>query len=149
VRVDSPAGRLPTPDLSDDDPRPPTTRVGAALDTALRVIGGILAVAMAVLTAVLELQLAYVRVGGALVGVAALIAAVANFGIAWFAYRVTGSKWAVAPPALVWVAIMLVASGRTTEGDYLLTGWVGLAIIGAGCAALTIAGIRMVVSAPK
>jgi hypothetical protein len=147
VTVSSPTGQLPPPDLSDE--RPPSSRAGASVDTALRVIGGLLAVAMALLSATLELQLSALRVGGALIGVSALIAAVANVGIARFAYRVTGSKWAVAPPALVWVGIMLVASGRTTEGDYLLTGWVGLATIAAGSAALTIAGIRMVLAPPR
>jgi hypothetical protein len=148
VTVSTPAGRLPTPGLS-DDPGEPSSRAGSAFDTALRVVGGVLAVAMAVLTATLELQLSALRVEGVLIGVSALVAAVANLGIARFAHRVTGSKWAILPPALVWVAIMLAASGRTTEGDYLLTGWVGLAIVGAGSAALTVAGIRAVLAPRK
>ncbi|MEV0391522.1 hypothetical protein [Polymorphospora rubra] len=121
---------------------------GAAVDLALRVVGGILAVVAALLTAVLELLFATVRVGGHLIGVSALIALVANVALSWFAYRAVGKRWAVALPAFTWFAIMVVAAGRTDEGDLLLTGdnWVGLATIVAGSMAFAIMGFRLILA---
>ena len=132
---------LPMPELSEAPPASPS-RAALALDRALKVAGGVLAV----LTALLELQLSGLRVGGALIGVSVLIAGLANLGISWFAHRTTGTKWAVALPALAWLGIMLIASGETTEGDFLLTGWVGLATMAAGAAGFTVAGIRMMLA---
>jgi hypothetical protein len=45
---------------------------------------------------------------------------------------------------------VLVAAGRTTEGDYLITSnnWVGWAMIGLGSLSWTIVGIRLVSSPP-
>jgi hypothetical protein len=133
------------PELSEAEPAAPS-RTAVLLDRALKVAGGVLAVLMAVLTAILELQLSGLRVGGALIGVSVLIAGLANLGISWFAHRTTDTRWAVALPALVWIGIMLIASGETTEGDFLLTGWVGLATMAAGAAGFTIAGIRMMLA---
>jgi hypothetical protein len=137
---------LPMPELSEAPPAGPPSGRAALLDRALKVAGGVLAVLMAVLTAILELQLSGLRVAGALVGVSVLVAGLANFGISWFAQRTTDTRWAVAPPALVWLGIMLIASGETTEGDFLLTGWVGLATMAAGAAGFTVAGIRMILA---
>ena len=136
---------LPMPELSAAEPAPPSRR-SVLLDRALKVAGGVLAVLMALLTAILELQLSGLRVGGALIGVSVPIALAANLGISWFAQRATDTKWAVALPALVWLGIMLIASGETTEGDFLLTGWVGLATMAAGAAGFTVAGIRMILA---
>ncbi|MEV0727554.1 hypothetical protein [Polymorphospora sp. NPDC050346] len=129
------------------EPRKPPA-YAAAVDLALRVVGGVLAVVAALLTAVLELLFATVRVGGHLIGVSALIALVGNLALSWFAYRAVGKRWAVALPALTWFAIMVVAAGRTDEGDLLLTGdnWVGLATIVTGSMAFAIMGFRLILS---
>lgn len=142
MSVSSPADHLPTPTVP---PEPPRGR-GRLLTAA----GVILAMLMAVLSAVLELLLISVRVGGVLIGVSAVIALVANLFIGWFAYQSTRHKWAAGPPAILWVALVLIAAGRTTEGDYLIASdnWVGWAMIGLGSLAWTIVGIRLVSSPP-
>jgi len=116
----------------------------------LTAAGAIIAILLAVLTATLELLLVSVRVGGVLIGLSAVLALVANLFIGWFSYRATRRRWAALPPALVWLAIVLLAAGRTTEGDYLIASdnWVGWAMIGLGSLAWTIVGIRLVSSPP-
>jgi hypothetical protein len=65
----------------------------------------------------------------------ALVCAVAgNAALAWFTRAVTGKLLAVLAPFAVWTALMLVAAGRTREGDLVLTSnnWVGLVTMFAG-----------------
>lgn len=116
------------------------------LDTALRVVGGLIALVGAVLSAVLELILSTARVGGQLIGVSVPLAVVANVGLAWFAHRAVGKAWAMAIPAVVWFGLMVVAAGGTAEGDILLAGnnWVGLAMIVAGSMAFAVMGFRLI-----
>lgn len=137
-----------SPDLqSTTDPRRPS-RVPAFIDVALRAVGGLVAVLAALVTATLELLLSTLRVGGQLIGVSAVIAVLANVALARFAHLVVGAKSAVALPAVTWFAVMMVAAGRTAEGDILLAGnnWVGLAIIVAGSIAFGIVGFRLILS---
>jgi hypothetical protein len=133
-----------SPDISEPAPTPPS-RAG---DLLLTVAGLVLAVAMAVLTAILELQLSAIRAGGVFVGVSVPLAVAANYGIAWFAHRATARKWMVAPPALVWVGVMMIAAGRTSEGDVLLAAdnWVGLVTIAAGSLTFGVVGFRLILS---
>ena len=93
----------------------------------MRLAGAIVVVVAGVLTGVLELLLATVRVGGQLVGVSVLLAVGANIVLSWFAYEAVGRRWAVALPAVPWFVLMAVAAVRTNEGDLLLAGdnWVG------------------------
>ncbi|MDG4833232.1 hypothetical protein O7627_28580 [Solwaraspora sp. WMMD1047] len=123
-------------------------RLAGPVDLALRITGGVLAVLAAALTAVLELLLATLRVGGHLIGVSALLAVVANVALSWFARRAVGRGWAVALPAVTWFAFMVVAAGGTTEGDILLAGnnWVGLAMIVAGSMAFAVMAFRIIVA---
>lgn len=115
-------------------------------DLALRVLGGVLVVLAAVVTAVLEVFFTPLRLGGYLIGVSALVAVVANVALADFAYRTVGAKWAVALPAVTWFAVLMVAAGSTAEGDILLAGnnWVGLATIFTGSMAFAIVAYRMI-----
>ena len=103
---------------------PPGWQVVAGV--LLRVFGGLVAVVATVITAMIEIFFAPLRVGTTLVGASVLLAVVANVALVRFTVAVTGSKWAAAGPALIWFALMIVASDRTTEGDLLLastTGW--------------------------
>ncbi|HEX6968272.1 MAG TPA: hypothetical protein VF174_05605 [Micromonosporaceae bacterium] len=123
---------------------------GTADDRSLRLLGAVVAVVAAADTAILELLLSTVRVGGRLVGVSAGLAVVANAVLAHFARRAVGSVWAVALPATVWLAVMMAAATRTTEGDLLLAGdnWVGPVMIFAGSLTFAVVVIRMILSAP-
>ncbi|WP_192772075.1 hypothetical protein [Plantactinospora soyae] len=136
------------PEASPDPPPAARPAVLAALDVALRVVGGLLAVAAAALTAVLELMLATLRVGGVLIGVSALLAVLANVALSWFAPRAVGRRWALALPAVVWFMLMVVAAGGTSEGDVLIAGnnWVGLVMIFAGSMAFAVMGFRMIMA---
>lgn len=129
-------------------PPPPPGRLARLVDRALRVAGGLLAVFGGVLTAVLELVLAGVRVAGQLIGVSVLVAIVANVALSWFAHATVGRRWAVVLPALPWFAMMVVAAGRTDEGDLLLSGdnWVGLAMIVAGAMTFAVMGFRLMLA---
>lgn len=137
--VSSPAEPLP--------PVPPSR----ALELVVRVAGVLIAVLAAVFTAVLEMFLSPLRLGGVLIGVAAPAAAVANVAISWFAVTTVGRRWALAPPWAVWTLIMFVAAGtRTTEGDYLISGddWVALVTILLGSVAFAGYAYRMILKWP-
>ncbi|BCL13835.1 hypothetical protein GA0074694_0344 [Micromonospora inyonensis] len=147
---------LPTASMSvtpePEQAAPPSSpgRAVRVLDLALRVAGGALAVFGGALTAVVELVLAGVRVGGQLIGVSVLVAIVANVVLGWFAHVTVGRRWAVVLPAVPWFAMMVVAAGRTDEGDVLLSGnnWVGLAMIVAGAMTFAVAGFRLMLAPP-
>ncbi|MGI5523753.1 hypothetical protein ACQEUX_22870 [Micromonospora sp. CA-259024] len=132
------------------DAPPPAGPPPRLLDLGVRLAGGIVVVVAGVLTGVLELLLATVRVGGQLIGVSALLAIGANIALSWFAHEVVGRRWAVALPAVPWFALMAVAAIRTNEGDLLLAGdnWVGLAMIVAGAMTFAVMGFRQILSPP-
>lgn len=124
------------------------TRIAAAVDLALRVIGGVIAVVASALTALLELLFATLRVGGHLIGVSVVLAVAANLALGWFAYRAVGRLWAVALPAAVWLVVMGVASVRTSEGDVLLAAnnWVAFPMMIAGSIAFAVVAYRLILS---
>ncbi|WP_091447316.1 hypothetical protein [Micromonospora yangpuensis] len=137
-------------DQDDTAPPPPPGRWARRADLALRVAGGTVAVVAAVLTAILELLLSAVRVGGHLIGVSVLVAIAANIALSWFAHDTVGRRWAVVLPATPWFVIMSVAAVRTAEGDLLLAAenWVGLAMIVAGAMTFAVMGFRQILAPP-
>jgi hypothetical protein len=125
-------------------------RPARLVDLTLRVVGGVVAFLAGALTALVELLLATFRVAGHLVGVSVLIAIGANIVLSWFAHAAVGRRWAVVLPALPWFAAMVVAAGRTDEGDLLLAGdnWVGLAMIVVGAMTFAVMGFRLIIAPP-
>jgi hypothetical protein len=112
-------------------------------------VGGVIAVALAFVSAVWEAFLTplawqwqsgehvhYVRLPVALV-----CAVVGNAALAWFTREVTGKTLAVLAPFAAWTAPMLIAAGRTSEGDLILTSnnWVGLVTMFAGALSFAVA----------
>ncbi|GIG75770.1 hypothetical protein Pfl04_41740 [Planosporangium flavigriseum] len=79
--------------------------------------------------------------------VALVLAVVGNAGLAWLTHRVTGKVLAVLAPFAAWVVPMLVAAGRTSEGDLVLTSdnWVGLATMFAGALSFAVAAYWLVI----
>ncbi|MGC4755327.1 hypothetical protein [Micromonospora trifolii] len=134
--------------MEDQEAPPPAGPPPRLLDLGVRLFGAIVVVLAGVLTGVLELLLATVRVGGQLVGVSVLLAIGANIVLSWFAYETVGRRWAVALPAVPWFALMAVAAIRTNEGDLLLAGdnWVGLAMIVAGAMTFAVMGFRQILA---
>ena len=121
------ASSVETP--AEERPPAPPSR---ALELTVRSAGLVIAVLAAVLTAVLELFLTPLRIGGVPIGVAVPAVVLANLAISWFAVTTVGRRWALAPPWAVWTLIMFFAAGtRTTEGDYLISAddWVALVMI--------------------
>ncbi|GAA0802980.1 hypothetical protein [Spirilliplanes yamanashiensis] len=135
------------PDPSTAAPPAGPSTVARAADRALRVLGGVLGVAMALLSGLLELYLAPLRVAGVLIGVAALVAIPANVFLAWWAQRAVGARFAFALPWGAWTLLMFVAAGvRTDEGDQLLApdNWVGMVLILAGSIAFAAYAYRSI-----
>ena len=124
--------------------------------------GVVVSIVAAFVTGVLEILLTTLRAGdlvtiwrgdsvgsgsGPLLGLAILLAAVANYGIAWFAVSTTGRRWALGPPWALWTLMMLFAAGvRTSEGDYLLAGdnWIALVMILVGSLTFAVYSYRMI-----
>jgi hypothetical protein len=128
-------------------PAPEERTQSRALDFVLRVAGVVISLLATILTAMLELFLTPLRLGGVPVGVSIVLAAVANPAIAWFAVTTTERRWALAPPWALWTVLMLAASGvRTNEGDYLIAGddWVALVTILVGSLAFALYAYRMI-----
>ncbi|KAB1920003.1 hypothetical protein AB0J94_11940 [Micromonospora noduli] len=134
--------------VEEQEAPPPAGPPSRLLDLGVRLVGAIVVILAGVLTGVLELLLATVRVGGQLVGVSVLLAIGANIVLSWFAYEAVGRRWAVALPAVPWFALMVVAAIRTNEGDLLLAGdnWVGLAMIVAGAMTFAVMGFRQILA---
>jgi hypothetical protein len=138
-QVDTPTGELP--------PGPPS----AALARAITIAGVVISVLATVLSALLELFLTPLRLGGVPVGAAIALAVLANLGICWFVMTTVGRRWALAPPWALWTLIMFFAAGtRTTEGDYLIGGddWVALVMILAGSLAFAVYTYKMILRPP-
>ena len=132
--------------LIETPPQQDTTRL-AAVDQAIRAAGVLVSILAAVVTAVAELYLTPLRIGGVPIGAAVLVAAAANWSICWFVLTTTGRRWALAPPWVVWTIFMLVAAGvRTTEGDYLLAGgdWVAMVMILVGSLTFAVFAYRAI-----
>jgi hypothetical protein len=71
----------------------------------------------------------------------ALVAAVLGNGVlAWMAYTVTGRMIAILGPFVAWTVPMVLAAGRTAEGDLVLTSnnWVGIVTMAAGALAFAV-----------
>jgi hypothetical protein len=129
-------------------PLPARTR---RIEPLVRIAGIVVSVLATIVTAVLELLLAPLRVGGTLIGVAAVLAVVANLAISWFAFTTVGRRWAVGPPWAIWTLIMFFAvSVRTTEGDYLVSGdnWVGLVMVLVGSLVFAVYMYRLILRGP-
>ncbi|MEV4636361.1 hypothetical protein AB0J80_03320 [Actinoplanes sp. NPDC049548] len=142
MTLEAPASAPPA-----EEPQPPR----AGLERLVQAGGVVVALVATVLSALLELFMTPLRIGGTPIGVAILLAAVANYAISWFAVSTVGRRWALAPPWAVWTAIMFFAAGgRTTEGDYLVSGkdWVALVMILVGSLSFAVFAYRAILKGP-
>lgn len=119
------------------------------IDYVLRVLGFLVGLVLAAASAVFEVFYTPLYVGSSRFPVSLVAAVVGNVGLVYFTYLVTGRRIAAVGPALVWVAVMVVASSRTSEGDLVLTdnNWVGIGTMLAGSVALAGAGYRLMLTA--
>jgi hypothetical protein len=118
----------------------------------LRTAGMLISIVATVVTAVAELYLTPLRIGGVPIGVAVVFAAVANWALAWFAVTTVERRWALGVPWALWTIIMVFAAGvRTVEGDYLIGGddWVALVMILVGSLSFAVYAYRLILTRPK
>jgi hypothetical protein len=120
-------------------PAPPPT---GTPELALRAAGLIVAVWGAVLLALAGAFLTPLRVGDVLVPVSIPLAVAGNLGLIWFVRFTTGWRGLALVPGLVWVAVLLLASGRTSEGDLIAANWVGPVSLLAGAATVGVTLLR-------
>jgi hypothetical protein len=126
---------------------PPPERRAGWLDTVLRGVGAAAATWGGFVLAAYGGYMTPFRLGATLVPVSVLLAVGGNAVLIWFAYRVTGHRFLGLLPGLVWVVLSFLASGRTTEGDFILieSNWVSTAYLLSGSATVGIAAYRMLV----
>jgi hypothetical protein len=142
---------LEAPSVSTPAEQSPPAPPSRALELLIRGAGLVIVVVATVLTALLEMFLSPLRLGGVPIGVAVPVALVANVALAWFAVTTVGRRWALAVPWALWTLIMFFAAGmRTTEGDYLISGkdWVALVMILLGSLAFAGYTYRMILRRP-
>ncbi|MFF5079838.1 hypothetical protein ACFY36_22530 [Actinoplanes sp. NPDC000266] len=152
---------------TDGDERPtidvtPGREPWAGAESLIRWGGLVVAILASFVSGVFELLLTTLRAGdlvsvwggdaigsggGPLLGLSVVLAAVLNYGIAWFAVTTTRRKWALGPPWALWTLMMLLAAGvRTSEGDYLLGGenWIALVMILVGSLTYAVYSYRLI-----
>lgn len=149
----------------EQEPAAPPEPSGRAVDLALRVAGGVVAVWAGVLVAVLDLlyatwawEVVKGRPGGAaeaLVGTALALGGIAavvalTMLVSGFAHRAVGARWAVALAALPWFVVIVAGGFRTVEGDLALSGdnVLGLGLIVTGAVTFAVLGFRQLVVPP-
>ncbi len=144
---------LPVSTTPPDAPAPADTASapGRFAEIALRVGGVVIAVGLAIATAIWEAVLTtwYVIIGGHVVRlpVAPLLAIVCNLALFWFVRKVTGKAALVIFPALAWLAIMVIAGNVTSDGDLIVTStWVGVSTIILGTVAWAVPSYRSVLA---
>ncbi|MEV4509822.1 hypothetical protein AB0K00_12785 [Dactylosporangium sp. NPDC049525] len=123
---------------------------GGPLDITITIGGLVVAVLLAVALAVFEAFLAPLHVsdlglsdtgkGNLRIPLALILALVTNPLLGWFAFTTSGRRFAALLPAGAWCVVWILAAGRTTEGDLLITNdnWVGLLTLFCGPLAFAI-----------
>jgi hypothetical protein len=140
--------------LTDSEPEvkpAPRRHVPAWIDPVGRVLGFVVALLLAAISAAYEAFLTPLYWGSIRLPVSMVAAVVGNLALVYFTYVVTGRRLATAGPAVVWVAVMVAAASRSSEGDLVLTdnNWVGIGTMLAGSVAFAVAGYRLVLTAAR
>ena len=133
------------------EPDAPATPPEVRESPLVGALGLAVAVVATLVTALAELYLTPLRLGGVPVGVSVVFAGVANWALAWFAVRTAGRRWAAGVPWGLWTVIMLFAAGaKTREGDYLLSGndWIALVMILVGSLTFAAFAYRLIMRRP-
>ncbi|WP_305785133.1 hypothetical protein [Symbioplanes lichenis] len=144
-----PEQAVETPPEAVPAPEPPRPRPG--LNKLLVVAGVVVSLIATACSAVLELFLTPLRVGGVLTGVSVVAAVVVNWALCWFALTTTGRRWSVAPPWALWTLIMFLAVGTgRPEGDRLVAGndWIALVTVLAGSLSFAVYTYRLILKGP-
>lgn len=122
------------------------------LDGTIRVLGFLISLALAGLTAGFEAVYSELYLTSTVRAPYAMVAAlIVNPALVWFAYLVTGRRAAAFGPTLVWVAVMFAAASSTSVGDLVLTGdnWVGIGTLIGGTVAFALGGYRLILTSVR
>lgn len=117
----------------------------------MRLVGLAAAVWAAVLLAVVGGFLTPYRAFGVLVPVSLVLVGVGNWLLVRLTYEATGGAGPALLPPVVWLAVTLVLSRRTAEGDLVLAGnnWVANVYIIVGCIAAALPAYRLINPRPR
>jgi hypothetical protein len=128
---------------------PPGRPPSALAELLLRISAIAVGTAGAVLVALVSGFLVPFRVKSVTVPVCVLIVIIGNVLAIRFVYQVTGSKLAIAWPALGWLVTTLPLTIRQTEGDLIITdSLTGLAVLFGGSLALAVAAYLVIIKPP-
>ena len=113
----------------------------------LAVLGVVLFMAIAVLSAVIEVVLVPVRIGTTVVPVSVALAVLGNICVPVLSRRAVPTTLAAALPAVAWVVTVLGLSQARPEGDVLLVGtaplvYVTYALLGVGIVTAMVTVVR-------
>jgi hypothetical protein len=114
--------------------------VRGVLDIAITIAGLLVATLLGAALAIIEALYSPLRIDGWRVPVSLVMALVTNPLLGWFAYTTTKRRLAALLPAAAWCVVWVLAAGRTSEGDLIITenNWVGLLTLFAGPLAFAI-----------
>jgi hypothetical protein len=86
------------------------------------------------------------RFDGVLIPVSILLVIAGNVLLVRYTYDATGNKWLSLIPGGVWLALTLVMSNRTNEGDLVLAqnNWVATVYLFAGSISIGVTAYRMI-----
>lgn len=88
----------------------------------VRAAGGVLAVAIAVWIALVEVFWLPLRIGGVLVPLSVVVAVVANLLMPRLALRLSGSRLVAGLTGVAWLVVVVPSMIRRPEGDLIITG---------------------------
>jgi hypothetical protein len=134
---------------AEPDLKPPQPRsIPRWLDLTGRILGFVIALTLAAVSAAYEAFLTPLYWGSTRLPVSLVAALVGNIALVYFTYVVTGRRLATVGPAVVWVVVMVAAASRTSEGDLVLTdnNWVGIGTMLVGSVAFAVAGYRLILT---
>lgn len=126
----------------------PATEPAPALSIPMQVIGLVIACWAGVLLALVGAFLTPFQVGTVRVPVSLVLVVGGLIGITRFTRMVVENMWLCLVPGVIWLIVSLVFSGRTTEGDLVLTeqNWVSVLYPLVGSITIGLLAYRMILA---
>ena len=110
-------------------------------DNLIRLCGGVVVCAAALVVSVLEVFLVPLRLWYSYVPVAAMLAVAGNIVFPIAMRYATRGRLVVMLPGLIWFVIAIIGTSPTMEGDLLIPAiWPGIAMLLAGAVTVTVVG---------
>lgn len=111
----------------------------------MRVLGVLVGLGLGAASAVAEAVMTPLYIGSVRSPVAAILALLGNAAIVYFTYVVTRHAGLALLSGVAWLAVMVLALTKTSEGDLIVTGtWVGGLTFLLGCVGWAGAGYYLI-----